>query len=142
LKDIVLLRAAAALTFVHAVFHTVGGLLKPPAHGAQEIAVLDAMKGFTFDFMGSMRSYWDFYFGFGLFVTLGLVLQAILLWQLAPLAGKAPHVARPLLRTLLASFAVMMLLSWRYFFVAPLATEALIAVLIALACVPTRRAAC
>jgi hypothetical protein len=138
LKDIALLRAASALTFVHAVLHTVGGLLKSPAHGEQEIAVLNTMKSFTFDFMGSMRSYWDFYFGFGLFVALGLVLQAVLLWQLAPLARKAPHIARPLLLTLLASFVVMLLLSWRYFFVAPLATEALVAVLIAWAWLLTR----
>ena len=139
MKDVALLRAASVLTFVHAASHTVGGLLKSPAHGAQEIAVLDTMKSYTFDFMGSMRSYWDFYFGFGLFVTLGLMLQAILLWQLAPLARATPHFARPLLLTLLASFVVMMVLSWQYFFVAPLAIEGLIAVLIAVACLPTRR---
>lgn len=138
MRDVVLLRAASVLTFIHAVLHTVGGLLKPPAHGAQEIAVLDAMKNHAFDFMGSTRSYWDFYLGFGLFVSLGLVVQAVLLWQLAPLARKAPQVARPLLVTLLASFAGMMVLAWRYFFVAPLATEAIIAVLIAVACVRTR----
>jgi hypothetical protein len=138
LKDIALLRAASVLTFIHAVLHTVGGLLRSPAHGEHEIAVLNAMKGFEFDFMGSMRSYWDFYFGFGLFVTLGLVLQAVLLWQLAPLVRKAPQVARPLLLTLLASFIVMMVLSWRYFFVAPLAIEALIAILIAISYVQTR----
>lgn len=138
MKDIGLLRAASVLTFVHAVLHTVGGLLKPPAHGEQEIAVLNAMKSFEFDFMGSMRSYWDFYFGFGLFVTLGLVLQAVLLWQLAPVAREAPGVARPLLLALLASFVAMMVLSWRYFFVAPLAIEALIAVLVAMAYVLAR----
>lgn len=133
MREIVLLRIASALTLIHAVLHTAGGLLKSPAHGAQEIAVLNTMKGFQFDFMGSMRSYWDFYLGFGFFVTLGLVLQAVLLWQLASLARKAPGIARPLVGTLLASFVVMMALSWRYFFVAPLATEALIAVLVATA---------
>jgi hypothetical protein len=138
-KVVGLLRAASALTFIHAFFHTTGGLLKAPAHGAPEIAVLSAMKTSQFDFMGSMRSYWDFYFGFGLFVTLGLVLQAVLLWQLAALADKVPAVARPLLGTLLASFVIAIGLSWRYFFVAPLVTEGIIAALIASAYLVMRK---
>jgi hypothetical protein len=137
-KEIGLLRAASALTLVHAVLHTLGGLLKAPTHGGAEIAVLNTMQGFQFDFMGSLRSYWDFYLGFGLFVTLGLVLQAVLLWQLAPLARKEPQLARPFLATLLASFIVMMVLSWRYFFVAPLVFEGVIASLIASAYVLAR----
>jgi len=32
--------------------------------------------------MGSMRSYWDFFFGYGLFVTIFLLAVAVLLWQL------------------------------------------------------------
>lgn len=134
-----MLRIAAVLTFIHAVLHTVGGLFSPPEHGSDEVNVLNTMKSFQFDFMGSMRSYWDFYIGFGLNVTLFLLLEAVLLWQLASLAKSDPAKARPFMLTLFFAFVAMMILSWRYFFVAPLVVEGVIAILIGLAYVWSRR---
>lgn len=127
----VLLRCASALAFVHSLLHTFGGLLSAPSHGAQEQMVLDTMKSFRFDFMGSARTYWDFYMGFGLFLTVGLLLQAALLWQLAALAKTEPGKVRPFAAALLLSFVASAVLSWRFFFIAPLLMEVLIALLIA-----------
>ena len=139
MKSSIALKIAAVLTLIHAVLHTVGGLFSSPDHGAEEINVLNTMKSFQFDFMGSMRSYWDFYFGFGLNVTLFLLLEAVLLWQLASLSKSDPAKARPFMLTLLAAFVVMMVLSWRYFFIAPLVFEGVIAVLIGVSYVLTLR---
>ena len=133
MKSTIALRIAAVLTLIHAVLHTVGGLFSPPEHGSDEVNVLNTMKAFQFDFMGSMRSYWDFYFGFGLIVTLFLLFEAVLLWQLASLAKSDAGRARPFMLTLLGAFLAMMVLSWLYFFIAPLVVEALIAILIGLA---------
>jgi hypothetical protein len=139
MKTTVLLRSASILTFVHAVLHTMGGLLSAPEHGQDEINVLNTMKAFQFDFMGSMRSYWDFYLGFGLNVTLFLLLAAVLLWQVASLARSEPDKARPFMLTLFAAFIAMMVLSWRFFFIAPLVVEGMIAVLIGSAYFLSRR---
>jgi hypothetical protein len=139
MKSTTLLRIAAVLTLIHAVLHTVGGLLSAPDHGAEEINVLNTMKSFQFDFMGSMRSYWDFYLGFGLIVTLFLLVETVLLWQVASLAKSDPGKARPFMLTLLAAFIATMILSWRYFFIAPLVVEGVIALLIGLAYVLSRR---
>lgn len=139
MKSTTLLRTASVLTLIHAVLHTVGGLFSPPEHGPDEINVLNTMKAFQFDFMGSMRSYWDFYFGFGLIVTLFLLLDAVLLWQLASLAKSDAEKARPFMLTLLGAFAAMMVLSWLYFFIAPLVVEGIIAVLIGAAYALTLR---
>jgi hypothetical protein len=135
----ILLRCASLLALVHSLLHTFGGLLAAPSHGADEERVLATMKSLRFDFMGSARSYWDFYFGFGLFLTVALVLQAVLLWQLAALARTEPDQARPFLATLFVSFLAAVLLSWRYFFVAPLVMEAVIAALVGLAWVLSGR---
>ena len=138
MKPPILLRSASILTFIHAGLHTFGGLLSAPSHGPEEITVLNAMKSFRFEFMGSPRTYWDFYFGFGLFLTVSLLLQAVLLWQLASLTKSDPDKARPFIAALLIAFIAAVVLSWRFFFIAPLVTEALIAILIGLAYVLTR----
>jgi hypothetical protein len=36
-----LLRTASVLTLVHCILHTIGGVLAPPSHGAEEIAVIE-----------------------------------------------------------------------------------------------------
>ena len=114
MKPQLLLRIAAVLTLIHAVLHTVGGLLGEPSHGPEERAVIAAMKASVFDFMGSPRTYWDFYFGFGLFLSVGLVLQAVLLWQLAALAKSDPAKARPFMISLFLAFvaAILALVAW------------------------------
>jgi hypothetical protein len=138
MKPRILLRSAAILTLIHAVLHTFGGLLSEPSHGPEEIAVLNTMKSLQFDFMGSPRTYWDFYFGFGLFLTVSLLLQAVLLWQLASLAKSDPAKASPFIAALLVAFIAAVVLSWRFFFIAPLVMEVIIAILIGLAYVLTK----
>jgi hypothetical protein len=135
------LRVASALTLIHAVLHTIGGLLSAPSHGEEELAVLAAMKTFRFDAMGSIRSYWDFYLGFGLFLSVTLVVAAVLLWQLATLVRTTPSGARPLIASLCACFVAFSVLSWTYFFIAPLLTELAIAICIGLAFVSARQSA-
>jgi hypothetical protein len=96
MKPHILLRTASILTLIHALLHHFGGLTRPPSHGQDEVVVRTAMKSFRMDVMGSFRSYWDFYFGFGLFLTVSLLLLAVLLWQLAALAKSDPAKAGPL----------------------------------------------
>lgn len=128
-----LLRSAAVLTFLHAVLHTFGGLLSAPQHGPEEIFVLDTMQSRQFDFMGSQRSYWDFYIGFGLFLTVSLLMQAALLWLLAALTKAEPSKAHPLIAVVLVGFMAAIALSWQFFFIAPLVMEILIGALVGLA---------
>jgi len=50
-----LLRTASVLTLVHCILHTIGGVLAPPSHGAEEIALIETMRAHRFEFMGSIR---------------------------------------------------------------------------------------
>jgi hypothetical protein len=137
-----LLRTASVLTLVHAILHTIGGVLKPPSHGPEEIAVLQAMSTHRFDFMGSMRSYADFMLGYGLFVAIALLVDAIVFWQLAVLARARPEGLRPIVAVFALGYLGLAIVSGKSFFIAPVVTELLIAVCLAAAFVglPRRQA--
>jgi hypothetical protein len=121
------LRIASVLSLIHCVLHTAGGVFGSPKHGAEEIAVIENMKSHSFDFMGSMRSYWDFLFGYGLFVTINLLVQAILFWQLSGFAKTNPASTRLIVALFFFNCIGAAIVSWRYFFIAPAVTQLLIA---------------
>lgn len=133
LKPFALLRAASLLSFLHAILNAFAGLLSGTSGNQEEVTVLNAMKALQFDAMGSTRTYWDFYFGFGLFLTFNLLLISALLWQLAWLAKKEPEIARPFIGSFCVAFAAFAVLSGLYFFIAPLTLEILIAAILGLA---------
>jgi hypothetical protein len=82
MKPSILLRAASVVAMLFGVGHSFGAPWTP-ALGPSELVVIDAMKSHQFVVMGDMRSFWDFYVGFGWSIAVFLVAQAIVLWQLA-----------------------------------------------------------
>jgi hypothetical protein len=46
------------------------------------------MKGHRWNFSGFTRSYWDFYFGYGLLAIIWGIVEVIILWQLATSPGR------------------------------------------------------
>jgi hypothetical protein len=126
MKASVLLRIAAVLTLLHGVLHTIGGAFGQPPPGAQETAVL-AMKANQFPAMGVMRTYWDFFMGYGLVITVGFLVQAVVFWQLASLVKTDAGRARPMVMAFSVSYMAYAVVSLRYFFVAPVVLELVIA---------------
>jgi hypothetical protein len=115
---VVLLRTAAVLMLLHFVGHTLG-MMRGSSHGPEEVAVIETMKAHRFDMMGSMRSYWDFFLGFGYAASISMFLQMVLFWFLARLAGTHPASARPFIAVFLIAWAAEVLLCLKYFFIAP-----------------------
>jgi hypothetical protein len=138
-KSHILLRIASLLTLLHALLNTFAGLLSGTSKNQEEVNLLNAMKALHFDAMGSLRTYWDFYFGFGLFLTFNLLVIAALLWQLASLAKTQPAIARPFIGTLGIAFFAFVILSGLYFFIYPLLLELLIAIILGFAYAFSRR---
>ena len=124
-KPVVFLRIASALTFIHAVLHTVGGVFGKVPTGPAAAAVA-AMKANQFMVMGNMRSFWDFYRGLGLGATISLAAESILMMQLAALAKTDARRLRPMIATFLVAYAVLSINSYTYFFFAPVIAELLI----------------
>jgi hypothetical protein len=126
MKPWIWLRVAACLQTFFAFGHTAGGIPSKAIRGPQEQALFDAMRGFSFDVMGSTRSHWDFYQGFGLTISVNLAVLAVLMWQLSSLSRTGAAGARRLLITLLLGEILIAVLSWRYFFLAPALTSVLV----------------
>lgn len=125
-RTVVFLRIAAVLTFIHAVLHTVGGVFGSVGPGPASVAAA-AMKANQFLVIGHMRSYWNFYRGLGLTVTICLTAEAVLFWQLGSLAKTDGRRLRPILITFLIAYAVLAVNSNAYFFFGPVVAEILIA---------------
>jgi hypothetical protein len=76
--------------------HTAAIVLSP-SRGSEEQVVYAVMKQYSFDALGIQRTHWDFYRGYGVFMSVTVLLFIIWLWQLARIAQPYPAVARPLL---------------------------------------------
>jgi hypothetical protein len=88
--------------------------------------VLASMKAFHFDVGGVNRSYYEFYRGFGFLLTVFLILQAALLWQLASVAKKNRSVARQLAWSIFLASIPMGVLTWIFLFPMPVYFDVLL----------------
>jgi hypothetical protein len=139
MKPVIFLRIASVLTLIHAVLHTIGGVFGTADPGPAAVAVA-AMKSNQFLLLGNTRSYWDFYMGMGLCVTIFLTVEAIVFWTLGSLAKTDAVRLRPILAAFIAGYLALAVNSWRYFFLGPVITEILIALCLALAIATARPA--
>jgi putative flippase GtrA len=78
------------------------------------------MKTVGFLAGGAKRTYWDFYLGFGLAISAYLVLQAIVLWQVAGLVESEWAKVKPNVASFAVAFVVNALIVWQFFFALPL----------------------
>lgn len=120
------LRCASVLVLLHGILHTVGGVFGGAAPGAQADA-LAAMKGDRFEAMGASRTYWDFFLGYGLFLSVNFLVQAVVFWQMSLMAKTEAVRVRPVAMTFAIGYVGFAVLAWRYFFAAPAVFELLIA---------------
>jgi hypothetical protein len=128
------LRSAAVLTLVYCAGHSMG-MPWTPYTDPEATAVLEAMKSHSFEAEGFKGTYWDLYFGFGLLISVFLLVQAAVLWQVASLARTDARRVRPIVVSLLLAFVINAALSWKYFFVVPVVMAGLIALCLAIALV-------
>lgn len=109
-------RIAAVLLLLFEAGHTSGFPWSDPRWGVD----LGSMRSTHFQIMGFSRTYWDFYVGFGLFVSVFFLLAAVLAWQLGRLPAECLARMRGTAWTFALCFAAITVLSWRYFFTLPI----------------------
>jgi len=126
MKPTIFLRIASVLTFVHAVMHTVGGVFgKPvPGIGAATEAI---MRANSFHVLGVTRSYWEFYRGMGLGISIALTAESLLFWLLGSLAKQHATEIRPILWVFALAYLAFAVNSYTYFFSGPVIAEIVIA---------------
>src|SRR5689334_6204509 len=107
-----LLRIASGVSLLFAAGHTLGARETWSPMGQTD--VLNAMRTVRFDVMGVSRTYLDFYRGFGFTLSVFLLLQAILIWQLAALAKNAPLQVRGMVASFALASLACAILSWKF----------------------------
>jgi len=110
-------RAASVLLVLFAAGHTLGFRDTRNMEGADTVVAL--MRSVHFTIQGSRRAYWDFYVGFGLFVTAFLLFSALLSWQLGGLSRDLLARMPAVTWGLAICFVAVTVLSWTNFFVVP-----------------------
>jgi len=130
-KTPLLLRIASILSLLLAAGHTAGGFSFWSPEGETE--VLRAMRSFHFDIAGVSRSYLDFYLGFGFINSIYLLVQAVVLWQLASMAQVDPIRVRPLVGSFFVASAASAFLAWKFIFAVPVVSFAAIAACLGMA---------
>src|SRR5215468_4271652 len=111
------LRIASVILLLFTVGHTLGGLQRWSPMGDNE--VLRAMTAVRFDTMGASRTYLDFYMGFGWSLTVAMIMQTVLLWQMASLAQTNPAGVRPMIAIIALATVAGGVISWRFLFPIP-----------------------
>jgi hypothetical protein len=125
MKPWIWLRVLAVLLAIFAAGHTLGTAAPMVTRGPQEAAVFAAMQDFRFPVMGFERSYWEFYRGFALIISLQLLLKMAIAWQLSTISRGNPRLALPMAITLQLGCVGLAILAWMFFFGAPIVISAM-----------------
>lgn len=124
MKPTIWFRALAVIMALYTLGHTVGtrhAITTAP----QEAAVISAMQGYRVPVMGFLRTYWEFYRGFSVYISVLLAMLMVLAWQLGTLSRRNPRDALPLAVTVLLACVGQAIVSFIYFFTAPMLTSTL-----------------
>jgi hypothetical protein len=138
MKPTLFLRIASILVLIFFAGHTMG-TFSPPAPGVQTM-VVQTMKTNSFNAMGSVRTFWDFLFGYGMILSIFLLAHCILFWQLGSLAKTDAWRLRPIFVLLALEFLLQAPIAARYFFLGPAIFSVLIAACLGLAFFTARSA--
>jgi hypothetical protein len=125
MKSPLFYRIASVLLLLFAAGHTLGFQKGDPQWGADSL--INSMKSLHFHANGFNRTYWDFYSGFGFFVSVFILFIAVLSWQLGGLPTEVLARMQGPAWSLATCFVAVIFLSWRYFFIVPIAFSVLIA---------------
>ncbi|WP_295636092.1 hypothetical protein [Novosphingobium sp.] len=134
-----LLRIASVISCVFALGHSLGGLSQWSPMGGN--AVLANMGAVRFLVMGVRRSYLDFFMGFGWSLSIGMLLQAVLLWQIATVAERDAALVRPMIAAFVLSGVASVGIAARWLFPMPALFAAVMVVPLALAWLKTGKPA-
>ncbi len=131
-----LLRIAAIISLLFTAGHTMGGLKKWSPMG--DNSVLQAMTNVRFEAMGADRSYLDFFMGFGWSLSVAMLLQSILLWQIANLARTDALRVRPMIAVFALAQLAGGIIAWRFIFPLPALFSVILLVVLVAAFVVAR----
>jgi len=132
------LRISAVVSLLFTVGHSLGGFKQWSPMG--DNAVLRQMTTVRFDVMGVSRSYLDFFMGLGWSMSVAMLLQTVLLWQLASLARTNPLGVRPMIGMFVLATIATGIIAWRLILPVPVVFSLALAITLVVAYVRAGRA--
>ena len=81
--------------------------------------VLRAMRTVRFETLGVSRSYLDFFMGFGWSLSVLMLMQSVLLWQMASIAKTNAPLVRPMIAVIALAVLTGGIIAWRFIFLVP-----------------------
>ena len=133
-SPVILIRISSVLTALLMAGHT-SAYPWASTHGLRETQLVDSMKSVDFVFMGEHSTYWNLYFGWGVWMAVSLLTFATILWLLSDLAHLAPRNVAVFLGIISASCVVGAYLSLRFFYIPPFIFYSVICVILLTAAV-------
>lgn len=124
MKPWIWFRALAVVLAFFTLGHTVG-TVHAITTAPEEAAVIAGMQGYRMPVMGFLRSYWDFYRGFSITISILLATLMVIAWQTGTLSRRSPREALPFAYTLLIALFANAIVSFLYFFTAPMVASTL-----------------
>jgi D-alanyl-lipoteichoic acid acyltransferase DltB (MBOAT superfamily) len=124
MKSWIWFRALSVILAIFTLGHTVG-TRQAITTAPEEAAVIAGMQQYRVPVMGFLRSYWDFYRGFSVTISVLLAALMVIAWQLGSLSRRNPSEALPFAVTILIACVANAIVSFTYFFSAPMVTSTL-----------------
>lgn len=134
-------RLAAYVLVLYTLGHTLGAVVATPEFGAESAQVVGAMKTVHVVAQGADCTWYGFYRGFGIFVSIFFVFSIVMCWHVGGMKLEGRLASLPLTWALAASYAVSVVTAWTYFFAMPILFSTLVTSLLAVACIRDQRAA-
>lgn len=126
MKASIFYRVAAVFLLLFAVGHTIGFRQSDPTWGVD--ALLGSMRSIHFGVQGFSRTYWDFFVGIGLCVTVFFLFSAVLAWQLGGLPADTLARMRGTAWAFALCFAAITVVSRKYLFMLPIVLSLVITI--------------
>ena len=130
---VILYRVSAVVLLLFAAGHQLGFRNVDPQWKAD--TAVAGMRDVRFPIQGFQRTYWEFFSGFGFFVTTLLLFSAYFAWCVGGLSPDARRQIVSLLWAFAIAYVVIAILTWRYFFMAPGLFASIVALLLVVAVV-------
>ena len=140
MKASIWFRALAVILAIFTLGHTLG-TIGAVTTTPEEAAVIAAMQGYRVPVMGFLRTYWEFYRGFSISISVLLAALTVIAWQVGTLSRRNAREALPLAMTVLLTCVANAIVSFSYFFAAPMVMSTLAVVCAAIGTAGIRREA-
>jgi hypothetical protein len=134
-------RIASVLLVLYTLGHTLGAVVSIPRFGDASDTVVSLMQSVHVRAQGADCTWYGFYRGFGILVSVFFVLSAVLAWHLGGIAPRARRDLAPVAWTLFAGHLAGAVVTWVYFFPVPIVFSTAIAALLGFGCLRSIRSA-